>query len=287
MLEQENLMSTYSPANEKYLEIAGVGTSFPRQSRWMSVDGTVEYWSLDEVVPDVAQKLIAAVATSLRRQFDVNPTALRIRTRVSASTLLGGHYDTRATLLYSPQDEAANQVDGMRSVAARLLAAVRQPITSRSNGTAAFLGTEEVPFPIDSLLESPVAPLLGTRITDDLVAHVPGRPLLELKHKFRDAPQLPSASETFEVRGRLSATKSAGRFRSVSIAAFRTGNWAEFKQAKVLVTDELRESIARAVREPSRRLRMIVTRSEVYMGRAAPRVAYTLKDLRFDDATQA
>lgn len=273
-------MSTHSPVDEKLFEIAGVGTWFPHQSYWTSFDNAVEF------VPEVAESLIAAVAEILKRRFNVNPTALRVRTRLSASPLVAGRYDARATILFRPSErDAADEVDGMRSAAARVLATVVHPAASRSPG-AEFLSTEEMAFPIDSLLESPFAPYLGTRISNDLVAHVPGRPLLYLKHKFRDAPQLRSAPETFEVIGRIHDTKLGGEFRSVSITAFRTDNLAELEQARVLVTPELREQIWQVVREPSRRLRMTVIGGEFHTERSVPRVVYVLKDLRFDDAAQ-
>jgi hypothetical protein len=280
MLEQENPVSTHSPADEKLLEIAGVGTWFPHQSYRTSFDSAVEF------VPEVAETLIASVASILTRRFNINPTALRIRTRLSASPVVVGRYDVRATILFRPsEEESAEEVDGMRSAAARLLAAVVHPAASPSPG-AEFLSVEEMAFPIDSLLESPFGPFLGTHISNDLVAHVPGRPLLVLKHRFRDAPRLRSAPETFEVIGRIHDTKLGGEFRSVSITAFRTDNLAELEQARVLVTPELREQIWQVVREPSRRLRMTVIGAKLHTERSVPRVVYVLKDLRFDDAAQ-
>jgi hypothetical protein len=280
MLEKENPVSTYSPADDKFLEIAGVGTWFPYQSYWTSFDSAAEF------VPEVAESLIAAVAEILNRRFNVNPTTLRIRTRLSASPLVAGRYDARATILFrASEGDAVDEVDGMRSAAARVLATVVHPDASGSPD-AEFLSAEEMAFPIDSLFESPFAPYLGTRISNDLVAHVPGRPLLHLKHKFRDAPLLRSVPETFEVIGRIHDTKLGGEFRSVSITAFRADNLAELEQARVLVTPELREQIWQVVREPSRRLRMTVIGGEIHTERSVPRVVYVLKDLRFDDAAQ-
>ena len=274
-------MSTHSPADETFLEIAAVGTWFPHQSYWTSFDSAVEF------VPEVAECLIASVASILTRRFKLNPTALRIRTRLSASPLVVGRYDARATILFRPsEDESAEEADGMRSAAARLLAAVVHPTASRSPG-AEFLSAEEIAFSIDSLLESPFAPFLGTHISNDLVAHVPGRPLLELKHRFRDVHQLRCAPETFDVIGRIHDTKLGGEFRGVSITAFRTDNLADLEQAWVLVTPELREQIWQVVREPSRILRMTIIGAKTYTGRSVPRVVYVLKGLRFDDAAQA
>ena len=274
-------MITHSPADEKLLEIAGVGTWFPHQSYWRSFDSAVEF------VPEVAESLIASVASILTRHFNLNPNALRVRTRLSASPLFAGRYDARATILFCPSEgDAADEVGGMRSAAARVLATVVHLAASRSPG-AEFLSAEEMVFPIDSLFESPFAPYLGTRISNDLVAHVPGRPLLHLKNEFRDAPQLRSVPETFEVIGRIHDTKLGGEFRSVSITAFRMDNLAELEQATVLVTPELREQIWQVVREPSRSLRMTVIGAETYTARSAPHVVYVLKDLRFNDGAQA
>ena len=82
------------------------------------------------------------------------------------------------------------------------------------------------------------------------------------------------------MRGKISSTKTSGRFRAVAIDGRVEGLAAvEFKQSKVLFSENLLPAVAGAVAEPWRTLSFTVLRSSVPTGRAKPRITYSLKSL--------
>lgn len=281
-------MSASHFSGEVFHEIVGVGTYFPQVARSPAAgangDG-VEYWSRSDLCPDAAHNLVDAISAAIGKSFNTNPAALRVFVRTAPSRRRAHYFDARATLVYCPgHGDELHQLSQMRSAAACLLAGLQRPSLAGHASNPTFLLPGEEATSSEALMTSPAAKLLGMRITDDMVACVPGRADIEFKCKFRDAPRQCMAEDTFEVRGRLSSTKSSGLYRAVGVSGLiaNVAARAEFKQSKVLFAEELRESIARAVSEPSRQLLMSITRTAIPCGRAEPRLTFTLKSLRFD-----
>lgn len=284
-------MRIYSPADQLFQEIVSIGTRFPHPSRWtaQSDQGAVEYWSPQPLVPKLALEFVDLIAASISIHLKLDSNAFRLRIRMAPAKAPDGHFEAFATLLWCVHDDDSDRLlERLRSAAARLLAAMCRPIVDRASesaesNTAGFLREDEAELAVDSLVKLPVAALLGTGITDDLVAVVPGRKLLALPSKLRDYPPQPIESQAFEVRGRISTTKSKGRSRSVGVDGFRVDTREKFKAQQAVFGEDLRERVANAVREPGRSLLMQLTRTSVYCGLSKPKITVTLTDLRFDE----
>jgi len=271
-----------------HLEVLSVRASIGRLKRIaaLAADGPPsDYWSANELAPEIARILVAATASTLTSRFGLSPGSTRIMYRTRPSRRIDGCFDAEVVLLFVPAREDVS-IDLLRRAAAMLLSGLQHP-RSRTASNSPHL-TSVNTASAEVLLETPFRELLGGKISQDLIAEVPDHPPYTFTNLFAPAPRHSLVEEEIHVRGKISSTKTSGRFRAVGIDGRIEGlAGKEFKQSKVLFSEDLLPAVASAVMEPWRVLAFTVVQSCVPTTRATSRVTYTLKSLRLSTSRGA